>query len=87
MSQPSGVACPKPLGWPTNLNKKIHEHRKYCSTIIVSYEEESCFEYVCVKIVKTVHFTSIHRVKTGLFYKSNCGSFIDRWLIYDVMKY
>ena len=42
---------------------------------------------MCITFVKQFFFTSIHSVKTGCFYKSNSESFINMWLIYDVMKY
>jgi len=60
------------------------------STIIISHKERSCFEdqcVVCITFVKTLIFTGIQRVKTGLFYKSSSQSLIDTWFIYYVMEH
>jgi len=52
------------------------------------HEGGSCFEIIlCAEFVKPFIFTGIHRIKTGLFYKSNRVCFIDWWFIYDIMEH
>jgi len=40
---------------------------------------------MCVAFAKPFYFTSIHRVKTVLFYKSNSESCINRLFVYDTV--
>jgi len=46
----------------------------------------SCFEYYFV-LQADVIFTNVHRVKTGLFNKSNSVSFMYRWFILNAMEH
>ena len=50
-------------------------------------EDHALNPNLCVTFVKPLNFTGIQRVKTGLFYKSNSVSFMNRWFIDDVIEH
>jgi len=60
---------------------KNNEQCKWVQELFQTREDRALNISLWVKIFKLFIFTSIHRVKTGHFYKSNSARFIDRWFI------